>query len=101
MVYSKAKILLPPRALTYFLLLTIGLAFLARPAKAQFSFASFPSTTGLNLQGAATVINPYLRLTPAGTGANASVWYGTQQRVDSNWKTVFQFFISDTGGFAD
>jgi hypothetical protein len=64
----------------------------------QFSYPGFSSTTGLQLDGSATVVSNAIQLTVAGIGSTASAfWYTTPVNVGAGFSTTFSYTISPGG----
>jgi hypothetical protein len=84
-------------------LLPLALSAIAAPAAAQsFDFPNFPNTTGLALNGSASVTGNLLQLTPAANDQYGSAYYTTPVAVSGGFTTTFTFRISNDGadGFA-
>jgi hypothetical protein len=65
----------------------------------QFSYPSFSSTAGLQLEGSAAVVSNAIQLTTAGAGSTASAfWYQTPVNVRSGFSTTFSYTIYPGGG---
>src|SRR5262249_18173641 len=61
------------------------------------SYTNFGSTDGLNLLGAASATNNFIRLTPAAQDQWGSVWSAEKRSCTIGFSTVFQFRFSDQG----
>ena len=79
------------------LLLVLGalLALLAAPAWAQtFSYPSFPSSAGLQLNGSAAIAGNALRLTAASANQTAGAWNQVAVSVVPGFDSTFSFRIT-------
>ncbi|MBB1074177.1 PEP-CTERM sorting domain-containing protein [Rhodoferax sp. 4810] len=88
----------PTTFLTSALLLSSQLA-----SAAALDFNDFSNTTGLQLNGAATVTGGILRLTPATNNQSGSVFSSDRIMLDANtsFSSMFQFRITNSGGNRD
>ncbi|MDB6077950.1 MAG: hypothetical protein JWO82_1697 [Akkermansiaceae bacterium] len=60
------------------------------PAKADFTFASFPSDDGsLNLRGDTQITDGVVRLTPMVTNAAGEAWHPVKQAVSAGFESTF------------
>jgi len=71
---------------------------MSREVHADFLYADFSSTAGLNLVGNAAQAGNKLRITPATGSQVGGAWYTTKQPIEGGFQTTFSFQISDPGG---
>lgn len=76
---------------------------LVAPARADFNYTNFSGTSGLKLNGDATVVSNQLQLTNASSNSAGSVFTTTQVSLGSlaTFSTHFQFQITNSGGVSD
>jgi hypothetical protein len=71
-------------------------------AQQTISFPNFNSTAGLRINGNAAVVSvgdtQVLRLTPATTGQDSTVWYATSLSLARGFSTTFTFQFTNPGG---
>jgi subtilisin-like proprotein convertase family protein len=67
------------------------------PGVPTFSYPDFPSVTGLNLLGSASVNRNALRLSPAVGYASGDAWYSQKVRCSGGFSTAFSFQLTRQG----
>lgn len=86
------------------LIIAIVVGFLATSANATpILYNDFSNTSGLQLNGSATVFNNALRLTPSMRGQSGSAFSTDTVSLNSNasFSSAFEYRISESGGICD
>lgn len=68
---------------------------------AEFRFADFASTSGIQFAGNAEAHRGVLRLTPAVRQVSGAAWFATKQAVGNGFDTTFRFQLTEPGGLGD
>jgi hypothetical protein len=78
-----------------------GVPYGPLPAQAQFAYGDFSSPTDLNVLNSAAVVGSAMRLNPASTGVNGTIYHSNKQSLLDGFETRFRFKITGTGGVTD